>query len=244
MLSFFTAHCFTVHCFTARRFTAPRLTVQRRSFPRTLALAALLALGWFLLPARGVSQSAAADLAPPEGLASLVIAGGCFWCVEADFDKIPGVITTVSGYSGGTLENPSYEDVTRGGTGHYEAVRLDYDPTQVSFEALLTAFWHSTDPTDAGGQFCDRGLPYRTAIFVNTAQERAAAEASRQALRAQGFDIVTPILDRAAFYPAEEYHQDYARRNPIKYAFYRFSCGRNSSVRRLWGELAYKGISD
>ena len=209
-----------------------------------LGLLALgLALAWLVLTPRGLSQSEIeAQAADTEGAASLILAGGCFWCVESDFDKIPGVLATTSGYSGGSLDNPSYRDVVRGDTGHYEVVKVDYDPAAVSFDDLLTAFWHSTNPTDPGGQFCDRGQSYATAIFVEGAQERDLAEASRDQLIASGIPIVTPILDRAEFFAAEEYHQDYYLKNPTKYNFYRFSCGRNATVERVWGDLAYMGI--
>ena len=205
-----------------------------------MALVAGVGLFLWLSPRPVDSQDTAS--AETEGARSLIFAGGCFWCVESDFDKVPGVLATTSGYSGGTFENPTYEDVVRGGTGHYEVVRIDYDPEQIDFEGLLTAFWHSTDPTDAHGQFCDRGMSYATAVFVDGDEERALAESSRQALIDSGFDIVTPILDRTTFYAAEEFHQDYHYKNPRRYNLYRFACGRNAGVNRLWGELAYTGI--
>ena len=179
------------------------------------------------------------------GLAVATFAGGCFWCVESDFDTVPGVVGTVSGYTGGTVANPTYEQVTAGGTGHFEAVRIHYDPKQVSYERLLHIFWRSVDPTDGGGQFCDRGDSYRTAIFVGNEQERRLAEASKEALEQSAVldaPVVTPIEPAGEFYPAEDYHQDYSAKNPVRYRFYRFSCGRDSRVRQLWGKQAHDGI--
>ena len=144
----------------------------------------------------------------------LVVAGGCFWCVESDFESVPGVLGAVSGYTGGSVRNPDYKQVTAGGTGHYEAVEITFDPARVSRESLLSMFFRSVDPTDAGGQFCDRGPSYRTAIFVATESERAEAEASIEAAAAQiGGEIVTPVLPAKAFYEAEHYHQDYYQLN-------------------------------
>ena len=171
-----------------------------------------------------------------------VFAGGCFWCVESDFDKVPGVVSTVSGYTGGTTEDPTYPQVTAGGTGHYEAVEITYDPSEVSYDALLTAFWHSVDPTDDGGQFCDRGHSYKTAIFANEQQRRVAEDSRKAAQQMLDQPIVTPILASAPFYAAEDYHQDYYRKNPVRYRFYRFSCGRDRRVEDVWGERAYEGI--
>lgn len=178
-------------------------------------------------------------------------AGGCFWCVEADFEKLKGVGEVVSGYTGGTVANPTYKQVTRGGTGHYEAVEIRYDPSRISYEQLLHAFFRSVDPTDAGGQFCDRGNSYRTAVFVQNPEEKAAAESVKAAAeRELGKKIVTPILEAKPFYLAEEYHQDYykgedlvlTRRGPKKmkdaYKFYRDACGRDERVRQLWGNAA------
>lgn len=178
-------------------------------------------------------------------------AGGCFWCVEADFEKLKGVLEVVSGYTGGTVPNPTYKEVTKGGTGHYEAVEIRYDPTKVSYGDLLHAFFRSVDPTDAGGQFCDRGESYRTAIFVSNSRERAEAEAAKtRAERDLGRTIVTPIIDAKPFYDAEDYHQNYykgddivlTRRGPKSmkeaYKFYRNACGRDQRVRDLWGSAA------
>jgi peptide-methionine (S)-S-oxide reductase len=172
-----------------------------------------------------------------------IFAGGCFWCVEADFDKVPGVVETVSGYTGGTVEDPTYEQVSREDTGHREAVRITYDPDQVSYEDLLTAFWHSVDPTDAGGQFCDRGDSYATAIFVEGEEQRQAAEASKKEVGQEvGQEIVTPIEDAGPFYEAEGYHQDYYEKSPVRYRYYRWSCGRDKRIEELWGEAAFAGI--
>ena len=179
-----------------------------------------------------------------DGLAVATFAGGCFWCVESDFDAVPGVVETISGYTGGTAENPTYKQVTAGGTGHREAVQIRYDPKQVSYERLLHIFWRSVDPTDDGGQFCDRGESYQTAIFVGNDEERRLAEGSKAAL-AQSMvldePVVTPIETAAAFYPAEGYHQDYYTKNPVRYRFYRFSCGRDSRVQQVWGKQAPRG---
>lgn len=202
------------------------------------ALALSLALSALALPAPLGAQDAATD-----ERATAVFAGGCFWCVEADFDKIPGVLATTSGYTGGTLANPTYQQVTKENTGHYEAVRVTYDPATVGYDRLLTAFWHSVDPTDAGGQFCDRGNSYRTAVFVEDAAQREAAETSKsQAGASLAEEIVTPILEAQTFYPAEDYHQDYYQKNPLQYRFYRWNCGRDQRVQEVWDDEAYKGI--
>ena len=170
-------------------------------------------------------------------LATAVFAGGCFWCIEADFEKLEGVSIVQSGYSGGTFENPTYKDVTRDDTGHYEVVEVTYNPSVVSYGKLVDYFLRHVDPLDAGGQFCDRGSSYRTAIFVENEEERAAAEASI----AKGEDVigetfVTPVLDRARFYVAEDYHQDYYLKNPLRYKYYRTSCGRDRRVDSVWGK--------
>lgn len=180
-----------------------------------------------------------------------IVAGGCFWCVESDFESVPGVNSAVSGYTGGTTKNPTYKQVGKGGTGHYEAVEINFDPGKVSYARLLELFFRSVDPTDAGGQFCDRGESYRTAIFVNNARQRADAEAAKaEAEAALGRKIVTPILDAGRFYKAEAYHQDYykgtsivlTRRGPKSqseaYKFYRKACGRDAKVKALWGAQA------
>ena len=180
-----------------------------------------------------------------------VVAGGCFWCVEADFEKVPGVVSVVSGFTGGTVENPTYKQVVAGGTGHYEAVEITFDTTKISYDQVLRLFLRSVDPLDAGGQFCDRGDSYRTAIFVSNAAEKAAAEAAlAEASQALGAPVVTPILAAGPFYEAEEYHQDYYKSRDIvltragpkqkrnAYAFYREACGRDARVQAVWGDQA------
>lgn len=162
-------------------------------------------------------------------------AGGCFWCVEADFDKVDGVISTVSGYTGGTTANPTYKDVTYGNTGHYEAVKVTYDPAKVGYRTLVDYFLRHVDPTDAGGQFCDRGDSYRTAIFVADPEERSAAEAAvAEADAALDAPVVTPVLDAGPFTDAEGYHQDYYTKNSRKYDYYRWACGRDAQVEKVW----------
>ena len=180
-----------------------------------------------------------------------IVAGGCFWCVEADFEKVPGVIEVVSGYTGGRTENPTYRQVTGGGSGHYEAVEIRFDPVRIGYDRILHLFFRSIDPTDAGGQFCDRGERYRTAIFVLDDRQKAQAEAAKaQAARDLGRKIVTPVLAAAPFWTAEASHQDYykgrnivltragPKRQSTAYEFYRKSCGRDARVLELWGEAA------
>ncbi|MBA4176416.1 MAG: peptide-methionine (S)-S-oxide reductase [Leptothrix sp. (in: Bacteria)] len=165
-------------------------------------------------------------------------AGGCFWCVEADFDKVPGVLSTTSGYTGGTVAHPSYAQVAAKVTGHAEVVRIVYDPAKLSYETLLGKFWLSIDPTTKNGQFCDSGSPYRTAIFTHDASQAAAARASLAALeKSKPFKqpIVTTMEPAGAFYPAEDDHQDYYRKNAVRYACYRASCGRDLRLKQLWG---------
>jgi peptide-methionine (S)-S-oxide reductase len=168
-----------------------------------------------------------------------VFAGGCFWCVESDFDTLPGVISTTSGYTGGHVANPSYEQVSAKHTGHAEAVEVVFDPQKVSYAQLVEFFWRSIDPTTKDRQFCDAGSPYRSAIFVRGPEQRAVAEASLAALaKSKPFEepIVTEIVDASAFYPAEDYHQDYYRKNPLRYSYYRYGCGRDARVKELWGK--------
>ncbi len=173
----------------------------------------------------------------PKRVATAVFAGGCFWCVESDFDKLDGVIETVSGYTGGRTEKPTYKQVSYEDTGHYEAVKVSYDPSKVSYEQLAAYFVRHIDPTDAQGQFCDKGESYRSAIFVARAPERTVAEAALKKAEAElGETVVTQVIDAAAFWPAEDYHQDYYLKNSLKYKYYRTACGRDARVKALWNK--------
>ena len=168
-----------------------------------------------------------------------VFAGGCFWSTEANFERMPGVVTAVSGFAGGQVANPSYEQVVRGGTGHVEAVQVTFDPARISYRQLVDRFWLTIDPTDPDGQFCDQGLPYATAVFA-TAAQKPAAEASRRtaAARIGAARFTTPVRDAARFWPAEAYHQDFARLNPVRYGGYSRFCGRAARLRAVWGDAA------
>jgi len=173
--------------------------------------------------------------------ATAVFAGGCFWCTEADFDKVDGVISTTSGYIGGKTVNPTYDSVSAGNSGHAEAVRVVFDPSKVSFSRLVEYYWRTVDPTTKDRQFCDAGSPYRTAIFAQDDEQRAVAEASKKALSANKpfrDPIVTEIVTAVNFYAAEEYHQDYYIKNPVRYKFYRNNCGRDARLKQLWGDRA------
>lgn len=174
---------------------------------------------------------------PAPATATAIFAGGCFWCTEADFEKVPGVISAESGYTGGKTANPTYEEVSSGTTGHAEAVRVTYDPARVSYRQLVDHFWTTIDPTVKDRQFCDYGNQYRTAIYWQNDAERQAIEASRDALLKTGKvkQIVTQIAAAADFYPAEEYHQDYYKKNPVRYTYYRTGCGRDIRLQQLWG---------
>jgi len=168
-----------------------------------------------------------------------VFAGGCFWCTEADFDKLPGVLATTSGYIGGAIENPTYEEVSSGRSGHIEAVQVRFDPRQTSYAKLLEAFWPTIDPVNGNGQFCDNGSQYRSAIFYLDAEQQRLAEASKAALAASGRlqqPIATIIQAATTFYAAEDYHQDYHTKNPLRYSYYRHGCGRDQRLQELWGK--------
>ena len=211
-----------------------------------LTAIALVAVGCMSAPTPTKADGMAPLPIATEGQATAIFAGGCFWCLESDMDYLPGVISTTSGYTGGTIPNPTYKTHHHGGgDAHYEAVQVIYDPSIVSYDAILTAFWHSVDVTDDGGQFCDRGASYRTAVFAVTPEQRAKAMESKAALADGDWPkkpIVTPILDAAKFYPAEIYHQDYYKKNPIRYRYYRNGCRRDQTVKKVWGPLAYKGL--
>lgn len=194
---------------------------------RSLVLSGLFAAGGF--------QAALAETE------TAIFAGGCFWCIEKDFEHVEGVVDVVSGYTGGNSDNPTYKNHVK--QGHLEAVKITYDSDKVSYGDLLETFWRTVDPTDPGGQFCDRGNSYSTAVFAVNAMQRELAEQSRVAAEQElGQKVVTPIRDAAPFYLAEDYHQDYYKKAPTRYKFYRFSCGRDQRVEALWGEAAYKGV--
>lgn len=176
----------------------------------------------------------------PQGTAKATFAGGCFWCMEPPFERLDGVVKVTAGYTGGDLVNPTYEQVSAGGTGHAESVEVIYDPRKVSYDTLLNVFWHNVDPTQHDRQFCDVGDQYRTAIFYHSDQQKAEAEASRRkleaSLRFKGKTLYTQIVPAGPFYAAEDYHQDYARKNPIRYKFYRWNCGRDQRLEQVWGQ--------
>lgn len=187
--------------------------------------------------ALALATGAAGQGAPPPKTETAIFAGGCFWCVEADFDKVAGVIRTTSGYIGGHKANPSYEDVVQGGTGHAEAVEIVYDPAKVSYQKLLDVFWHNVDPLVKDRQFCDRGNQYRTAIFYRDEAQQKLAEATKAQVEARFKQpVYTEIVAAGPFYKAQDYHQDYYLKNPIRYQFYRFNCGRDARLEELWGK--------
>jgi peptide-methionine (S)-S-oxide reductase len=199
-------------------------------------LAMTLAVAWVL-----TAMPAAA--ATTGGHATATFAGGCFWCMEPPYDELDGVISTTSGYTGGHKENPTYQEVSAGSTGHTEAVQVVYDPKRITYKRLLEVFWRNIDPVTANAQFCDHGSQYRSGIFYHDGEQRRLAEESKRALEASGrlkAPIVTEIAAAGKFYPAEEYHQDYYKKNPVRYKFYRASCGRDRRLAELWGEASAK----
>lgn len=202
------------------------------------------ALSALLLTNAVLAQTAAPSaVAPPPKLSKAIFAGGCFWCVEADFDKIPGVLATVSGYSGGRIPNPNYNQVSSGGSGHAEVVEVAFDPAKVSYRTLVDYYWRTIDPTVKDRQFCDIGSPYRTAIYPMDAEQLAQATASMAELKkSKPFKqpVVTEIVLATTFYAAEDYHQDYYRKNPERYNRYRDGCGRDARLAELWGDKAGK----
>ncbi|MCB1042838.1 MAG: peptide-methionine (R)-S-oxide reductase MsrB [Acidobacteria bacterium] len=222
---------------------------MRHAFATTLIIISACTTGV------AVGEPAYQDHAPPPNAAVATFAGGCFWCMEAPFEKLPGVYAVISGYSGGDEPDPTYKQVSSGHTGHAESVQIHFDPSRISYETLLEVYWRQINPTDAGGQFVDRGRQYRPEIFVHSAEQRAAAEASRAKLEASGrFDrpLATPITDFKSFTPAEDYHQDFYKTNPDHYKRYRNGSGRDAYLKSVWGDdlhfkpkpLAYSKPSD
>jgi peptide-methionine (S)-S-oxide reductase len=204
-----------------------RRRLLARATPRVAVVAAATAVMMMSLPLLA---------APPQ---KAVFAMGCFWCGESDMEKVPGVISVVSGYTGGSVPNPTYEEVSSGGTGHYESVEVTFDPAKVTYAHLLEAFWHNVDPLNANGQFCDSGSQYRAVIFYRDEAQRKAAEASKAGVARRFPNVVTQILPARPFFRAEEYHQDYYKKNPVRYNFYRFNCGRDARLKEVWGAEAH-----
>ncbi len=214
-------------------------TVRRLLFG--LLLLATLGLMWDALPFYATADSMPEPtVASDPNLATATFAGGCFWCMEGPFDHLDGVISTTSGYTGGTKVNPTYSEVSAGGTGHVEAVQVVYDPTKVSYEALLQVFWQNVDPVDNRGQFCDKGSQYQAKIFAHGDDQQTLAEQSKQALSRQAkfrkTPIVTAIEPAQTFYPAEDYHQDYYLKHQLRYKYYRTACGRDRRLAEVWDD--------
>jgi peptide-methionine (S)-S-oxide reductase len=208
------------------------------AFTREAVMFRKLAALALTLAAFAAGGAEAQQGAPAEGKRAVAIfAGGCFWCMEPPFDKLPGVISTTSGYIGGKTVNPTYRQVVEGNTGHAEAVQVVYDPAKITYEKLLEVFWRNVDPHDAGGQFCDRGDSYRTGIFAQDETQRRLAEESKKAVAAKlKKPVVTEIVIAPKFYPAEDYHQDYYVKNPVRYKVYSTNCGRADRLREVWGD--------
>jgi peptide-methionine (S)-S-oxide reductase len=206
-----------------------------------LVLLATLGLIWDALPfyATADSVSKSSGVGADTNLATATFAGGCFWCMEKPFDELDGVLSTTSGYTGGTKVDPTYAEVSAGGTGHVEAVEVVYDPAKVNYDTLLNVFWKNVDPVDDRGQFCDKGSQYRAKIFVHGDEQQALAEQSKRSLMAEpkfeANPIVTAIEPAQTFYPAEDYHQDYYLKHPVRYKFYRTACGRDQRLAEVWG---------
>jgi peptide-methionine (S)-S-oxide reductase len=212
-------------------YTSPRAGLMMKNLRFSLWPLLFLALPF-------VNSQAEPNAANPV-TETATFAGGCFWCMEGPFDELDGVISTTSGYTGGSKPDPTYKEVSRGGTGHAEAVQIVYDPQRISYDELLEVYWHNIDPTSAGGQFCDWGNQYRSEIFYHTEEQHQLAQQSKSALEeSKPFSepVVTAISKATIFYPAEDYHQDYYQKNPLRYKFYRYGCGRDQRLEELWGK--------
>jgi peptide-methionine (S)-S-oxide reductase len=184
----------------------------------------------------GVASRLAAQAPAKPPLAKATFAGGCFWCMQGEFERLPGVVSVIAGYTGGTKKNPTYEEVSSGGTGHFESVEVSFEPTKTSYEKLVEVYWENIDPLTANGQFCDRGEQYRSAIFFHDeAQRRVAEESKKKVGERLKAKVVTLVLPASVFYPAEEYHQDYYKKNPFRYGLYRKGCGRDELLEQIWG---------
>ncbi|WP_372523298.1 peptide-methionine (S)-S-oxide reductase MsrA [Sulfuricaulis sp.] len=203
---------------------------MRMNLSRFMAALAGLLLGVAL------AATAAEPMTKAQATATAVFAGGCFWCMVHPFDELPGVVSVTSGYTGGQKVNPTYQEVSAGDTGHVEAVQIVFDPKQIGYEKLLEVFWRNVDPLDKGGQFCDRGSTYQSAIFYQHEEQKRLAEQSKAAVEKKlGKTVVTAIRPAATFYAAEDYHQDYYKKNPLRYKYYRYGCGRDQRLEELWG---------
>ncbi len=205
------------------------MTTQRRLITLVTGL-----IAWLILANVPLTETPGASPS-----AKAYFAGGCFWCMEEAFEKVEGVVTVVSGYMGGTVANPTYEEVSDGRTGHAESVEVIYDPTKVTYQKLLDAFWHNVDPLTPNAQFCDHGTQYRSAIFYSSEEEKRLAEESKATIeQAKKFPapIMTQLAPAATFYPAEDYHQDYYKKNPLRYKYYKYGCGRANRLETLWGK--------
>jgi len=217
-----------------KRFATDSFRIHFGRIRWTTVLAAVFALSIISSPfARGADSAAVGA-----GLETATFAGGCFWCMQPAFDKVPGVVKTVVGYTGGDKAHPTYEEVSTGGTGHAESIEITFNPEKVSYQHLLDIFWHNVDPTTPDREFCDVGNQYRSEIFYHDAiQERLAKESEAAIEKTKTFKdpIVTRIVPATTFWPAEDYHQDYAQKNPVRYKFYRYNCGRDARLRELWG---------
>jgi len=206
------------------------MTTQVMSRPSKLAVRVALAVGLIMATAAPRAEQSAQP-------ATATFAGGCFWCMEPPFDALNGVLSTTSGYTGGQAKNPTYEQVSGGGTGHTEALQVVYDPAKVTYAQLLEVFWRNVDPVDGGGQFCDRGPQYRPAIFFHSTEQQQLAEPSKQQVATRlGKPIAVEIVAATTFYPAETYHQDYYKKNPVRYKFYSWNCGRQQRLEQVWGK--------
>jgi methionine-S-sulfoxide reductase len=206
---------------------------------KKLIIMLIVMLVWGVMHMAQGGEAEKGSAATPKNLEKATFAGGCFWCMEPPFEKLKGVDTVISGYTGGRIENPTYEEVSLGRTGHAEAVEIHYDPAQITYAVLLDVFWHNIDPTTRDRQFVDTGSQYRTAIFYHNEEQKRLAEESKKKLDASGRfgkPIVTEIVPAGKFYPAEEYHQDYYKKNAVRYKFYRFNSGRDQYLEKIWGK--------
>jgi peptide-methionine (S)-S-oxide reductase len=220
----------TVSWFDLKKLLIVGMSMRKENFMKLASIIACLTI--LALPVQASAE-----------IKQAIFAGGCFWCVESDFDYVEGVISTTSGYIGGQLKNPTYADVTSETSGHREAVRIEYDSTKTDYAKLLDVYWHSTDPTDSAGQFCDKGESYTPAIFVKTPEERAIAERTKTEIGEKlKQKVATLVLDAAEFWPAEDYHQDFYKKSSVRYSYYRNACGRDERIKSLFGADAHRGI--